>query len=91
MSKEIDTLTSKSWPRNLVETVKCRKRDIVIRITDWTRDKDEPAFDVECYVAGVYDWNESQTFCTRSAKQTRKQAKTAAIAFAQKQIAKFVK
>jgi len=43
------------WPRSEAKTVECRKRDLVIRISDWSRDKDEPAFDVEVYIGGVYD------------------------------------
>ena len=31
------------WPRNKVKSIECRKRDLIVRITDWTKDKDEPA------------------------------------------------
>jgi hypothetical protein len=75
------------WPRNPVKSVETRKRDLVIRIADWTRAKDEPSYDVECYVGGVYDFNLSRTFCTRNAGKTKAQAKAEAIAFAQQQIA----
>lgn len=65
------------WPRQTVNSVKCRKRDLVIRIADWTHTKDEPTFDVEVYIGGVYDWNQSK--CCRT--------KTEAITFAQAKIA----
>jgi hypothetical protein len=68
------------WPRQKVKTVECRKRDLVLRIADWTSDKDEPAYDVEIYVGGVYDWNLSRSF-------THKEA---AIVFAQKQISELL-
>lgn len=74
------------WPRNEVKSVECRKRDLVIRIADWTRDKDEPAFDVEVYIGGVYDWNESKAFTVYEYK-TKRQAKAAAVAFTQTQTA----
>lgn len=77
-----------SWPKHKVDSVQCRKRDLVIRITDWTKDRDEPAFDVEVYNRGIYDWNESQCFLTRNAGKTRKQAKAEAIKFAQEYIQK---
>ena len=86
------------WPRNAVPTIECRKRDLVIRISDWTQDKEEPAFDVECYIGGVYDFNESggytihpefvgqdESFCA-----TKEEAKQKAIAYAQSQIAKLL-
>ena len=84
-------VTATSWPRKTVESIDCRKKDIIIRIADWTRDKDEPAYDVDCYVRGVYDWTLSGTFCTKNANQTKAQARTAAIAFAQEQIGKLVR
>lgn len=83
-------VTATSWPRNTVKSIDCRKKDSIIRIADWTRDKDEPAYDVECYVRGVYDWSLSKTFCT-NANRTKAQARTAAIAFAQEQIGKLVR
>ena len=83
-------ITDKSWPKHVVKSVDTRKRDLVIRIANWMDDKDEPAYDVECYVEGIFDWHESQTF-TLSSGLTRKQAKTAAIQFAQNQIAKLLK
>lgn len=83
-------LTATSWPRHLTTSVQTRKRDVVIRVADWTRDRHEPAYDVECYVAGVYDWRKSKTFCTRSAKRTKKTARVLAVAFAQKQIARLL-
>jgi len=79
-----------SWPRNTVKSVECRKRDLVLRITDWLDDKDEPAYDVEVYIHGVYDWNESESFTTINAGPPRspEDAKRLAIEFATRQIAK---
>ena len=77
------------WPRQAVKSVECRKRDLVIRITDWTRDKDEPAYDVEVYIGGVYDYNESRV-CSFHQHGTKAQAKVAAVAFARAQIAKLL-
>ena len=79
-----------SFPRKAAPSVECRKRDLVIRIADWTRqspDTGEPAFDVEVYVGGVYDSTQSRTFCTASAGKTKAQAKAEAVAFASAQIA----
>ncbi len=84
-------ITETSWPRNKVKSVECRRRDLVIRIADWTKDKEEPAYDVEVYKKGVYDWNKSQTFCTRSSNRTKTKAKLLAIEFAQEQIANEMK
>lgn len=80
---------------NKVKTIDCRKHDLVIRIADWTRDIDEPAYDVEVYVGGVYDTNESETFSTRKlgvniGHASKAQAKAAAIDYAQEQIAKLL-
>lgn len=55
-----------NWPRQKVANIDCRKRDLVIRIADWTRDKDAPYYDVEVYVGGVYDWNESKSCATKA-------------------------
>lgn len=77
------------WPRHQVKTVECRKKDLVIRITNWMKDRHEPGYDVEVYIGGVYDWNESQSFTIWSLK-TEASAKAAAIKFAQKQIAKLL-
>lgn len=77
------------WPRNEVKSVECRKRDLVIRITNWMSDKSEPAYDVEVYIGGVYDWNESKTFTMYELK-TREACKRAAIEFAQKQTEKLL-
>lgn len=78
-----------SWPRKAVKTVETRKRDLVIRIANWTRNKEEPAYDVETYIGGVYDWNESKTIPATDGK-TKEQAKREAIEFAQAQIAKLL-
>lgn len=56
------------WPRNEVKSVECRKRDLVIRIADWHRVKEGTGgYDVECYIGGVYDWNESENFDSKQA------------------------
>ena len=82
------------WPRSEAKTVECRKRDLVIRITNWLSDKDEPGYDVEVYIGGVYDWNESQCFTlwTEAGPNTRTpaEAKKLAIAYTQAQIAKLL-
>jgi len=83
-------ITKTTWPKHLVKSVDCRKKDLVIRITDWTKDKDEPAFDVEAYNKGIYDFNESQSFLTKNANRTKKQARDLAIVFAQQQIQKLI-
>lgn len=81
-----------AWPRQAVSTVECRKRDLVVRIADWTGQSPqtgEPGYDVECYIGGVYDWNESEAFTLHEHK-TKQVAKAAAIAYASKQIAKLL-
>jgi hypothetical protein len=83
-------LTPTSWPRHLTKSVDTRKRDLVIRITDWTRDKDEPAYDVEIYDKGIYDWHQSKTFCTKSDNRSKPEARKLAVDFAQQQIAKLL-
>lgn len=92
--KTIDPSPNKErWPRLKTPEVQCRKRDLVLRITDWMDDKDEPAFDVECYIGGVYDWNESESFTRWNGSGPRKsprQCKTEAVAFAHTQIAKLL-
>ena len=85
-----EKLTANSWPRKMVKSVETRERDVVIRLTDWTTDKDEPAYDVEVYAHGVYDWNESKCFCTKSANRSKREARILAIDFAAKQFSKFV-
>ena len=77
------------WPRHNVPTVECRKRDLVLRITDWTGDREEPGYDVECYIGGVYDWHESKC-CTVFEYGTKAAAKVAAVAFAQAKIAELL-
>ena len=77
------------WPRHEVKSVDCRKRDLVIRIADWMDDKDEPAYDVEGYIGGVYDWDESASF-TLSSGLTKEEAKSAAVEFAVKQVTKLL-
>jgi len=78
------------WPRNAVQSIETRKRDLVVRIADWTRQSantGEPAYDVEVYVGGVYDFNLSKTFATANAGKTKAQARAEAVAFASAQIA----
>lgn len=79
--------TESSWPRQRVKNVDCRKRDLVIRLTDWLDDKNEPAYDVECYIGGVYDWHESQSFTLHKYHEASK-CKQLALAFMQRQTAK---
>jgi len=89
---------SHHWPRKKTPSVECRKRDLVIRITDWTRDEDEPAYDVEVYVGGVYDWNESQSFTrygithgkTRQRIPWKKIARVQAMEFVREKMAKLL-
>lgn len=83
-----EPINDHSWPKNTVRSIECRKRDLVIRIANWLRDKDEPAIEVECYFRGVFDWNESQSF-TRFSGLTPKRCRDRAIKFAQDQILKF--
>lgn len=78
------------FPRHKVKSVDTRKRDLVIRIADWMRDKDEPAYDVEVYIAGVYDYNESESF-TLSSGLSKQEAKTKATEFVCAQIKKLLK
>lgn len=89
MKRITETPNEHHWPRSKAETVECRKRDLVIRIADWTRDRDEPAYDVEVYIGGVFDWNESETF-TFFEHKTKAAAKAAAINFAQAQTLKLL-
>jgi len=84
-----ESINTHKWPRHKVNSVEYRKRDLVIRVTNWLSDKDEPAYDVECYIGGVYDWNESESF-TLSSGLNKKQAKLKAIKFAQKQISRLL-
>lgn len=77
------------WPRCAVKSIEARKRDLVVRIADWTRTKEEPAYDVEVYIGGVYDWNESQSFPVWK-YGTKEGAKAAAVAFANSQTAKLL-
>lgn len=89
MKNKTKTVTPTSWPRHLVKSVDCRKNDLVVRITDWLNDRDEPAFDVAIYVAGVFDWNESQVFTTKSSNRSKSEARKLAVEFAQAQVEKF--
>ena len=73
--------TATSWPRHKVKSIETRKRDLVIRIADWTRTKDAPCFDVEYYKAGVYDFHKSHSFDASMLGHT--EAKKRAVAHAQ--------
>ena len=84
------SLNPQQWPRQEVKTIECRKRDLVVRIADWSRNREEPAFDVEVYIGGVYDWNESKTFGFHHQGGNKKAAKQMAVEFAAKQIAKLL-
>lgn len=87
------TPNAHSWPRHAVNSIETRKRDLVVRIADWTRDKDAPCFDVEVYIGGVYDWNESQSFEVGTLDHClpdRQTAKTRAAEFAAIQIKKLL-
>ena len=82
------------WPRHQVEAISARKDDLIIRIADWTHlpkdfSEGEPAYDVEVYIGGVYDWNESKCFALGQYSNWDT-AKQAAVEFAQKQIAKLL-
>ena len=88
--KQIQESKNKArWPRCKYESVECRSKDLVIRITDWGKDEDEPAYDVELYIGGVYDWNESKV-CSVYEHKTLAKAKKAAIEFTQSQIEKLL-
>lgn len=77
------------WPRHAVSSIETRKRDLVVRIADWTRMKEEPTYDVEVYVGGVYDWHLSATI--RVSDHTNKEAaKQAAVRIAQLRIAELL-
>jgi len=89
MKRIKQTENAHHWPRNEVKSVDCRKRDLVIRIADWMRDRDEPSYDVECYIGGVYDFNESESF-TLNSGLTKAQAKAKAIEYAKAQIEKLL-
>jgi hypothetical protein len=77
------------FPRHATQSVETRDRVLVIRIADWTDDKNEPAYDVEVYIGGVYDWNESKTFTLREYK-TKPAAKVEAINFFNEQTRKLL-
>jgi len=77
------------WPRHASPTIQCRKKDLVVRIADWTKDKEEPAYDVEVIIGGVYDWNESKVFALSNGL-TKAQAKQQAIEYAAQQIAELL-
>jgi hypothetical protein len=84
------TANEAQWPRKAVKSLDLRKSDLVVRITDWTKDRDEPAYDVEVYVGGVYDFNLSKVFSTKNAGRTKAEARRLAVEFASKQIAELL-
>lgn len=86
MKRITASTNSQRWPRCKTASVETRKRDLVIRIADWSHDHDEPAFDVECYIGGIYDDDESKTFPCNRQSSGKRYAKAAAIAFAARQI-----
>ena len=63
-----------------VKAVEVRRRDIVIRIADWTKDKDCPTFDLEIYSNGKYLDKVSSSF-TLDEIMDRKMAWTAMIIY----------
>ena len=86
------TPNAHQWPRSPAPTIECRPRDLVIRIADWSRQSPqtgEPSYDVEVYIGGVYDWNES-TSCTFRKHKTKEAAKAAAIKHAKDAIARLL-
>lgn len=68
------------YPNRPVPSIECRKRDLVVRIANWTRTKDCPTYDVETYIGGIYSQEHSGQFTT----------KEKAIAFANEQTAKLL-
>lgn len=90
--KLIKPIDNEQWPRREVKTIKCRKRDLVIRIADWSRqsmETGEPAYDVEVYIGGVYDWDQSDSFTLRKYK-TKAEMKSQAVRFARAKIAELL-
>ena len=88
--KQITESTNKErWPRKQVASVEARKRDLIVRVSDWSKDRDEPAFDVEVYIGGVYDYNESKVFA-KSEHGDLATCKRLAAEFAAAQIAKLL-
>lgn len=76
----------------LETSVECRKRDLVIRMSDWSRDRDEPGYDVEVYLHGSYQPEISKSFLTKNAGKSNKETKQEAITYAQNVInANFLK
>jgi hypothetical protein len=84
--------TPTSWPRNTVQTIETRKRDLVIRIADWTRQSvrtGEPAYDVEVYIRGVYEGMEGGVFPVR--RMSKAEARRQAVECACQQIRKHLR
>ncbi len=71
----------------VIKDLKLRDRDILtIRITDWSDDnlQDEPAIDVEIYINGEYQFDESKVFSINPKNnkfQALEQARKFAISF----------
>ena len=92
MKRLKETPNEHHWPRKAVASVECRKRDLVIRIADWTRESlstGEPGYDVEVYVGGIYDWKLSKS-CTVHMLGSKTAAKRCAIEYAREQVAKLL-
>ena len=92
MKKIKPSANEHQFPNQACSSVECRKRDLVIRIADWTRQSirtGEPGYDVEVYIGGVYSNKDSEQF-TLSSGLTKAQAKAAAIEFACGQIKKLL-
>ncbi len=89
MRKIKETDNEHNWPRKKVNNLECRERDLVVRIANWLDDSDEPAYDVEVYIGGVYDWNESKSFTLYEYKNATT-ALGLAVVYAQYQIAKLL-
>ena len=83
--------STNGFPRKAYNSVDCRKRDLVIRIANWTKlsQNNSAGYDVEVYMGGIYDFDESKTF-TISNTIDKSQVKNQAIKFAQEQIAKLL-
>lgn len=86
----LDIIEKDDWKVHKTSSVETRKKDLVVRVSNWLRDKDEPGYDVEVYLKGSYHYDESKTF-TLSSGLTKDQAKEKAIEYACSQIKKLLK
>lgn len=69
--------------------LECRKRDLVIRIADWSEDEHEPGYDVEVYLNGAYVRKHSKC-CTVHQYQSIEVAKERAFGFAAEKIKELI-